>query len=455
MIKHLTTLIRRTFFEGAPRSIQAKRNIFGLFVLRGISTAINFVLVPMTLAYLSSNRFGIWMTLNSILAWVMWLDVGLGNGLRNRFAVALANNDRELARSLVSTTYAFVGLISAALFLLFLIAQPLVSWSAILNVPPAMNEELSRLALVVFMFFCIRLVAGLIGTILIADQKPALSSLFDALISVLSLCAVVMLTWILPGSLFWLGACMSGAMVLVPIAGNVWLFRGRYREFSPSLRYVRATHARGLIHIGVQFFLLQIIGLVLFAGSNLIIAQLYGPDDVTQYNIAYRYFGVPAGIFTVVLTPFWSAYTDAYTRGDTSWILMTFRRLKRMILWFTIAVIVMLAVANEAYALWIGKAVQVPFSLSAAMAAYVVIVAWSSIFLYFINGTGKIRLQLLIAIPALLAMIPIAVFLAGPAGLRSTGVVLAICIVLLPGTVLWPMQTRRLLNKRATGVWSQ
>jgi len=455
MIRHILRLIRRALFEGTPRSIQAKRNILGLFVLRGVSTGINFVLVPLTLAYLSPTRFGVWITLNSILAWVMWLDVGLGNGLRNRFALALAHNDKELARSYVSTTYVFVGLISIIFFLLFLTAQPLLSWSAILNVPPAMDEELSRLAYTVFMFFCTRLVAGLIGTILIADQQPALSSLFDVLISALSLGAIIVLTRILPGSLFWLGACMSGAMVLVPLAGNIWLFRGRYREYSPSLRHVRVVHARGLIHIGAQFFLLQIAGLVLFTGSNIIITQLFGPEEVTQYNIAFKYFGVPAGIFTVLLTPFWSAYTEAFARDDIPWIRMTFRKLVRAMIWLSIAIVVMVAAADEAYALWIGHAVHIPLSLSAATGAYVVIVAWSSIFSYFINGTGKIRLQLLVAIPTSLAMVPLAVFLAGPVGLRSTGVVLAICIVLLPGTVLWPMQTRRLLGKRATGIWSQ
>ena len=128
------------------------------------------------------------------------------------------------------------------------------------------------------MFFCIRLVAGLIGTILMADQQPAYSSLFEVLVSALSLGAVIVLTNVLPGSLFWLGACMSGAMVLVPIVGNVWLFRGRYREFSP--RCATSMRSRAwLMHIGVQFFFLQIAGLVLFTGSNLIIAQLFGPKE--------------------------------------------------------------------------------------------------------------------------------------------------------------------------------
>ena len=89
---------------------------------------------------------------------------------------------------------------------------------------------------------------------------------------------------------------------------------------------------------------------------------------------------------------------------------MTFRKLKRTMIWFTVAVVVMVAVADKAYALWIGGAVRVPLSLSAAVGAYVVIVAWSSIFSYFINGTGKIRLQLLVAIPTAVVMVPLAVF---------------------------------------------
>ena len=451
----LFAFFRHMLFEGTPRSIQAKQNIVGLFVLRGVSMAISLLLVPLTLAYLAPSRYGIWMTMSSILGWVMWLDVGLGNGLRNKFALALAHDDKELARSYVSTTYLFVGLISIALFLLFMIVFPLLSWTSILNAPPDMEVELSRLAAIVLLFFCIRLVAGLIGTILTADQQPAVSSLLEVLINGLSLIAVVLLTKTIPGSLFWLGVCVTAAMVIVPVIANVWLFRGKYRTFAPSLRFVRIEHARGLIHIGVQFFVLQITGLVLFTSANIIITQLFGPEEVTQYNIAFKYFGVPSLAFAVLLTPFWSAYTEAFARGDIAWIQMTFRRLKQMFALLSIGVVIMVLCADQAYALWIGHAVHIPFSLSAAMGAYVLIVAWSSIFSYFVNGTGKIRLQLIVAVLMSVFMIPLALVLAGTGGLHTTGIVLAICLVLLPGAVLWPIQTRKLLSGRATGVWTQ
>jgi O-antigen/teichoic acid export membrane protein len=455
MIETLREWIRQTFFEGAPRSIQAKQNIVALFFLRGISVCINFVLVPLTLGYLSDDKYGLWMTLSSILGWVMWLDIGLGNGLRNKFAVALAHNDRVLARTYVSTTYLFVGGISVLLFLLYLAIHPFLSWSGILNAPPAMGPELAQLALVVMLFFSIRLVAGLISTVLVADQQPALSALLEVFVNALSLGATLVLTHVLPGSLLWLGGSLATAMVIVPLAGNLILFRTKYREFAPSFRFVNVAHARGLMQIGAQFFVLQLAGMVLFTSSNILITQLFGPAEVTQYNIAYKYFGIPSMVFTILLTPFWSAYTEAFARADYGWIERSFKRLKQILILFTIGVVIMVFFADRFYDLWLRRHVNIPFSLSAAMGAYVVIVAWSSIFSYFINGTGKIRLQLFVAVLISAAMIPLALLLAGPGGLRTTGVVLALCTVLLPGAVLWPIQSRKLLSGRAHGIWTK
>lgn len=455
MITAIRDRIRQFLFEGAPRTVQAKQNIIGLFALRGVSVLISLVLLPLTLKYLTTAEYGLWITLHSIMSWVMWLDVGLGNGLRNRFAVALAHDDRVLARSYVSTTYLFVGGTAIALFLLYLGVHPFLSWSGILNGPPAMGRELSSLALVVFMFFCIRLVASLIGTVLMADQQPALNALLEVLVNALSLAATLALTWFLPGSLFWLGTALAAAMVAVPLAANLVLFRGRYRDVAPSLRHVDRTHARGLMSIGLQFFVLQIAGLVLFTSSNLIITQMFGPEEVTKYNIAYKYFGFAAMAFTILLTPFWSAYTEAFARGDHGWIERSFRRLKQILVLFTIGVALMVLFAGQAYDLWLRRHIDIPLSLSASMGAYVVIVAWSSIFSYFINGTGKIRLQLIVAVLIAMAMIPLALLLAGPGGLGTTGVVLALCLVLLPGAILWPIQTRKLLTGRAHGIWTQ
>lgn len=451
----LPAFLRKKLFEGHQRSVAAKQNIVALFFLRGFSSAVNIVLVPMTLAYLSQTRYGIWLTLSSIIGWVSWMDIGLGNGLRNEFAKAMAINDRDMARVHVSTTYACVAALITVFIGLFFLINPLLHWSGILNTPEAMEGELHRLAAVVFVFFCLRLLFGLIGTVLLADQKPARSNLLEVLAAALSLLCVYVLTRVSTGSLFWLGCVVSFSTAAIPLVANFWLFGRRYRSLAPSFRFVRLGQARQLVSLGIQFFLLQIAGVVIFATSNLVITQVFGASEVVPYNIAFKYYGLASMAFVVVLTPFWSAFTDAYTRGDTRWITMTLRKLK--IAWVILAVVVvaMTLVADLAYALWVGPDVKIPLLLSASMAAYVLIVAWSTIFAYFINGTGKIHLQLWVALSASLAVIPLAIFFSTRLGFGSAGVMLAICVALLPGCFLWPLQAKKIIAGTATDIWGR
>ena len=455
MISSVKKYLARHFSEGHSRTVKAKKNIAALFTLRVISVLINFLLVPLTLNYLNPTRYGIWLTLTSVINWVGILDIGLGNGLRNKFAEALARDDKELARAYVSTTYVFIAVISLAALAIFWLINPFLNWAKILNAPGEMESELSSLAAIVFTFFCLRLVFGLILTVLVADQRPAVGTLLEILTNALTLACVYILTRISAGSLFWLGFSLSSIAAIVPLAANFWFFRAKYKTYAPSLRYVNAAYGRELTNLGIQFFILQIAGLLIFSSSNIIITQLFGPSEVTPFNIAFKYYGVALMAFTMVLTPFWSAYTDAYVRGDTGWIMRTNHRLKSLWLLLVLAVAFMTVVADRLYSIWLGNTIQVPFALSICMGLYVLIIAWSNIFAYFINGTGKIRLQIWAAIGVGAANILLSIVLARTLGMRSTGVVLASCIALLPGCFIWPIQMRKLLNRTATGIWSK
>ena len=56
--------------------------------------------------------------------------------------------------------------------------------------------------------------------------------------------------------------------------------------------------------------------LFIFQFTNIIITRIEGPDVVTQYNIAYKYFNVLNMFALIILSPFWSAFTDAYVKKD-------------------------------------------------------------------------------------------------------------------------------------------
>ena len=69
------------FSKGSERSILAKKQILYSFVLKAVSILIGLLFVPLLLNYLDAERYGIWLTLTSIVGWFTFFDAGLGNGL--------------------------------------------------------------------------------------------------------------------------------------------------------------------------------------------------------------------------------------------------------------------------------------------------------------------------------------------------------------------------------------
>ena len=67
--------------KGEERSRVVKKNILYSFAVRFVSILMSFLLVPVTIDYLNPMRYGIWITLSTILSWIDYFDLGLGNGL--------------------------------------------------------------------------------------------------------------------------------------------------------------------------------------------------------------------------------------------------------------------------------------------------------------------------------------------------------------------------------------
>ena len=106
------------------RSNLLRQNILLSFVVKGWSAVVVFLMVPLTLSCLGEYKNGVWLTISSLMLWIDNMDIGLGNGLRNKLATYLAHDDIPQARKLVSSTFAMLTciMIPTMLALLALIA---------------------------------------------------------------------------------------------------------------------------------------------------------------------------------------------------------------------------------------------------------------------------------------------------------------------------------------------
>jgi O-antigen/teichoic acid export membrane protein len=147
--------IKNIILSGSDRSVLIKKNIIASSILKIISIAISLIVVPATINYIDAERYGIWLTLSSIIAWLSYFDFGFAHGFRNRFAEAIANNDHTLARKYVSTTYIVLTMIFATLMIVISIVNNFINWSSILNVDQVLNPELRNVFQILIVFFCI------------------------------------------------------------------------------------------------------------------------------------------------------------------------------------------------------------------------------------------------------------------------------------------------------------
>jgi O-antigen/teichoic acid export membrane protein len=452
ILKLKESFLRSPVAENA-RSKKLKRNIAGSLLVKGGSIAIGLVLIPMTIHFVSPPQYGIWLTLSSIVGWFSFFDIGFGHGLRNKFAEAVAKGDVELAKTYVSTTYAFLALIATAVLLLFFAVNPFLNWSSILNAPASQAGQLQTIGFIVMSCFCVQMVLQLISTVVIANQQPAIASFVTFSGNFISLIGIFLLTRFTSGTLLYLGLTLSASPVIAYTLASIWLFTGRYKQFRPSINRVNFAYAGKLMSLGLKFFVLQIGAVILFQTNNIIISQLFGPEQVTSYHIAYKYFGSAFMFFGIIVSPFWSASTEAWIKQDIAWIKGMIHKLKGIFYCLTALLCFMVVVSGPVYSVWIGEKVQVPFLLSLMVAICTALQIWQSIFLHFLNGVSKVMLQLYLFVVLSCLNVPLAVFLGKKLGIA--GVVLSSVIIFSVIGICMFLQTEKIIDKRASGIWNR
>lgn len=411
------------------------------------------MMVPLTIHYVSTEKYGIWLTISSIIAWFSFFDIGLGNGLKNKLAQALANNDQKLAKVYISTTYAILTLLVTLFIVVFFVFNHFATWTSLLSLPSEMENELKQLVVIVFIFFCFQFILQTVVVVLTAHQQVSMASFLAFLGNLLSLVIIAILTRTTDGSLLNLGVAYSAAPLVVFLVASIFYFRTSFRNISPDLKSVDFKHSRPLMGLGLKFFIIQIAAIILYQTTNIILVKLYGPNEVSAYNIVYKYFGIITMVFSIVMTPFWVAFSEAYFKDDIGWIKDTVKKLIRLWMLVLLAGLIMLFFSRYVINLWVGDAIEYKFSVGIAMFLYFITSALGSIFVFFINGSGKVFLQFLFSIITPILFIPLAIFLGKSLGIM--GVITASILCNIYGIVIAPVQYSLIINKKAKGLWDR
>lgn len=423
------------------------------------SIGCSLVLVPMTIDFVNATQYGIWLTISSVVMWMQFFDVGFSNGLRNKLAEALAQGDTTRAQSYVSTTYAMLSAIFGTLMLVLL---ALIWWlpvTPLFNLDVSYEPSLKQAASILVIYFCISFVTRTLNFVLMAKQRSAMSSLMDFIGQVGVLAVVWCLKGQVEGSLPILALALSVPPLAVWLILSLWIYGSKYRDIRPRLRCVHLSDVNVLLNLGVKFFVIGIAFIIQFQSSTFLIARLFSVEQVTTYNIAYKYFNVLYMVSFLLIEPLWSAITDAWTRGDREWIAHAIRKYTLITAALSVGGIVMLILSPWVYDIWLNRHIQepldIPFDLSMWVLLYNIVLMLGQVYCTFVNGIGALRIQFCTSLISPLVFVGAALLLTQVFGMGVSSILIASIIANFNGLILAPLQYYQVIHRQRQGIWTQ
>lgn len=338
-------------------------NILGAFACKAGTILISLLLFPAYMHFFQNNTvLGVWFTILSVLNWILIFDLGLGNGLRNKLPEIFNKRDFNLAKRYISTTYISTIILTLILFILFIILYPHMEWNRIFNIEPTLipNNVLSKCVLIVFSGILLQFILKIITSILYALQKAAFVNTLGLITNLIILIIVKMITSNdIVDSLITMSYVNVIAVNIPMLLISVWIFRSKLRGLVPSVYYFDKKCCSEILGIGLTLLWLQVIFLVIADTHEFFISFLTTPNDVVNYQAYFKIFNTGAVIFSLALTPIWSAVTKAQSEKNYKWIKKTYKFFLLACLGCLLLELLLLPFTQFILDFWLGKNVIV------------------------------------------------------------------------------------------------
>lgn len=438
-----TDLFHTSEEAGRERYRRAAVTASASLLQRGLTIVIGFVSVPLTMNYLGAERYGVWMTISSIMLWMALADFGLtGSALVNVLSEAIGKNDRRAAREFVASAVWTLMAVATLLAIVISFFFGFIPWSSVFHVHLIPPVELQTACGIVLVFFLINLPLSVQNAIYSAHQDGFLANLWGGISNLLALATLITVTRF-RGGLPQLVLALSGAGIVIGIASFYYLFFRRYRWLLPLPSCVRWHRIQRLFSLGSKYMAIQVGAFGMLQSQPLMITQILGPASVVPYVVAQKILSLPMDVAYMCTVPLVPAYGEAKVRNDWKWIKRAYRNTTVGSLVIGVPVLVLMAlIARPLIRVWAGESAVPEVSLVFWLALYNVLGVALMASAQLLTGTEKVNPLTVSVLLCALGTIGFGSMFALKAGLPGV----AAGMVLSKFITFWPLQLMAVRN---------
>lgn len=419
-LQGIASVVRIAPFDASTaegRSKERYRRIaltsFAAVAARGVGVLTALITVPLTLHYLGNERYGMWMTISSVIAMIGFADLGIGNGLINAISEAYGRDDRKSAKMYISSAFFLLSGIALFLLLAFFAIYWTIPWARVYNIAsPLAIQEAGPATAVVMCSFIVNMPLGVVQRAQMGYQEGFRTNIWIGVGSILGLMGVLAAVYLKAG-LPWLALAMSGGPVLAVLCSWYDLFYRTHSWLLPSRAMFDWAASRKVAGTGVLFLILQVLSLMGNTSDNIIIAQVLGASAVAGYAVTQKLFTITQ-VAQYFIIPLWPAFGEAMARNDHVWARKTLNR--ALILSFALGIITglpLLLFGKQIVLVWAGQDVIPSSLLLFGFAFWVLLAGYGGVMSSFLNSGALLGKQTWFFAVASVVSVILKIFLAG------------------------------------------
>lgn len=413
-----------------------KKTIMVNFIIRIIGMGISFIYIPQVLKFLGVEYYGIWATILSILSWINFFDIGIGNSLRTTLVEYIEQGKKEEAKQLVSNAYINISSISICIFFISLLILKVFDMQSLLNIKYSKLNELIFLSLC---FVNFNFIFSLCKPIYYAYQKSSVVSFIELTSQTANLIGITLFLYFkLENSLIYVCLLYGSTGLISNIIYSYKLFKEN-PDIIPKLSSYTKKMNKKLNTLGFKFFLLQIVCLIMYTTDSIIITKLFGVEEVTPYSLSYKIFSIVISLYSIVLTPIWSRVSKEKSNGNYKWIKKTLFNLNLLSIGVGLGIVVLYFIYPVLSKIWLNQVIEYPPNLILYMAIYSFLAIWCNNYAYIMNGMGEVDLQVGLATVQGIINIPLSIYLGKYLEMGVSGVILATNMCMFIPSVIYPI----------------
>lgn len=396
----------------------AEKSAIKNFLIRPFGMILAAIYTPLLLDYLGTEANGVWATMLSVITWINYFDLGIGNGLRNTLTKDLARKDYERAKRTVSTAYVVLGSVSVIIMIVLICVALVVDWNEVLGT----NLIIRPMVVITFAFIALNFFLSLSNSVLYAMQMSERVSIRACQTQVLNIIGLLVLKMLGDGNITCM-AILFGATTTVVYLWNTFQIFKIKKYLKPSIKCFEKGKVVEITNFGLRFFVVQLSSLLVLSSHNFLVARWFGAEAVTPVNTATTVFATIYSFFGALVIPFWSRTTEAFEKGEVIWVKKTIKNVMYVATIFIAILIVVAARFDELSMIWLGRVLNYQPGVVVMICLIYCIQTVQVCVNQFYFGMGNISGYAYLSVAEAIIMIPLSHMLAitlemGPAGIK-------------------------------------